>query len=516
MSKKINLINGNFITLDDSCPHAESISIENGKICGINAIDHNCENLNLKGATIIPGFIDAHFHLTNLGKQLDTLQLKNCKSKYQIADLVLEKSNELDEEDWIVGFGWDQTRWLDSSFPKKEILNDLNIKNPVFLTRIDGHSSWVNDISMKLSGLNIKADPPEGGKIINDCILIDNAMNPVKNLIPKSEIKTIEKWMKLAFDIIVKRGITNIHDAWQDPITIDILKKIDSNGELPIRCYGMIGSSHDKFLNQFLKNGKYVSEKYTIRSVKAFIDGALGSRGAALLEPYSDDLNNCGLILIETGKFIELAKKCKNAGFQLCTHAIGDKGNKMVLDIYSKTITSSINHRWRIEHAQMVSNEDVPKFFNNGIIPSMQPSHCTSDMRWLDDRIGEKRFHRISRWKTFIDSGCKIPGGSDCPIEEGNPLFEYYAAITRKNHDGFPENGWESQECVNRLDALKMFTTWAAHAEFSEHKRGKIRPGFDADLTVLSNDLINCNPEEILNIEILGTMVAGNFVYLNF
>ena len=163
---------------------------------------------------------------------------------------------------------------------------------------------------MKLSGLNIKADPPDGGKIINDCILIDNAMNPVKNLIPKSEIKTIEKWMKLAFDIIVKRGITNIHDAWQDPITIDILKKIDSNGELPIRCYGMIGSSHEKILNQFLKNGIYVSEKYTIRSVKAFIDGALGSRGAALLEPYSDDLNNCGLILIETEKFIELAKKC--------------------------------------------------------------------------------------------------------------------------------------------------------------------------------------------------------------
>tara|TARA_B100000959_G_C14950875_1_gene611847 strand:- start:1247 stop:2083 length:837 start_codon:yes stop_codon:yes gene_type:complete len=278
----------------------------------------------------------------------------------------------------------------------------------------------------------------------------------------------------------------------------------------------MIGSSHDKLLNKFFKNGFHLSEKYTIRSIKAFIDGALGSRGAALLEPYCDESNNCGLILIESKKFMDLASQCEKAGFQLCTHAIGDRGNKMVLDVYSNITKKSKNHRWRIEHAQMVQDEDIPKFINNGIIPSMQPSHCTSDMRWMDDRIGKERFNRISRWKTFIDSGCKIPGGSDCPIEEGNPLFEYYAAITRQNHEGYPENGWESQECVSRLDALKMFTTWAAYGEFAEHRRGKIRPGFDADLTFLSNDLINCKPKEILEIDVLGTMVAGNFVFLNF
>ena len=516
MSKKLNLTNGNFITLDNACPYADSISIENGKICGINSIDHNCESVNLKGATIIPGFVDAHFHLTNLGKQLDTLQLKKCNSANEIADLVMQKIKKSNDDDWIIGFGWDQTRWQNDAFPEKEILNDLNVKNPIFLTRIDGHSSWVNDVAMEMSGLHVKADPPDGGKIINDCILIDNAMNPVKNLIPKEQMRTIEKWMKLAFEIIVSRGITNIHDAWQDPITIDTLKKIDLHGELPIRCYGMIGSSHEKFLNKFLKDGFHSSEKYTIRSVKAFIDGALGSRGAALLEPYCDEINNCGLILIKSEKFLELASQCERAGFQLCTHAIGDKGNKMVLDVYSNIIKKSKNHRWRIEHAQMVQDKDIPKFVNNGIIPSMQPSHCTSDMRWMDDRIGEKRFNRISRWKTFIDSGCKIPGGSDCPIEEGNPLFEYYAAITRQDHEGYPKNGWEPQECVNRLDALKMFTTWAAYGEFAEHKRGKIRPGFDADLTFLSNDLINCKTKEILEIYVLGTMVAGNFVYLNF
>ena len=515
MSGKINLINGNFITLDDQCPSAEIISIENGKIAGINASDHNCENLDLKGATVIPGFVDAHFHLINLGKQLDTLQLKNCGSSSEIANLVLDKSRSLTSTDWIIGFGWDHSRWQENKFPNSNILNDLSLIQPVMLTRIDGHSCWVNNVALEMSGLNIEADPPEGGKIINNCILIDNAMKPVTQLIPKSDTSTVEKWIKLALDIIVKRGITNIHDAWQEPVTIDVIKKLEEKNKLPIRCFGMLGSSYNKLLDTFFKDGIYQSSRYTIRSVKAFIDGALGSRGAALLQTYSDDANNCGLILIPIEKFNKLAIRCREAGFQLCTHAIGDRGNQMVLDVYTKTIQNVKNHRWRIEHAQMVCNEDIPRFAKTGIIPSMQPSHCTSDMRWMDDRIGKNRFHRISRWKSFIDAGCQIPGGSDCPIEEGNPLFEYYAAITRKNHQGYPENGWESKECINRLDALRMFTTWAAYGEFAEHRRGKIRPGFDADLTILSENIVKCPLDKILQIEILGTMVGGEMVYTN-
>ena len=514
MSKKMNLVNGNFITLDDHCPAAEMISIENGKIAGINAPDHNCENIDLNGATVIPGFVDAHFHLVNLGKQLDSLQLKCCTSPSEIAHLVLDKSQDLSDTDWIFGFGWDQSLWNENEFPKENILNDLNLKYPVMLTRIDGHSCWVNNVALRMSGLNIIADPPDGGKIINRCILIDNAMNPVKQLIPKSDVNTVEKWIRLSFDIIVKRGITNIHDAWQDPVTIDLIKKLEKNGEMPIRCFGMLGSSYNKLLDNFFRDGFYQSDRYTIRSVKAFIDGALGSRGAALLEPYSDDLDNCGLTLISEKQFKILAQRCRDAGFQLCTHAIGDRGNQMVLDVYSNTLNDVKNHRWRIEHAQMICDEDIPRFAENGIVPSMQPSHCTSDMRWMNDRIGTHRFNRISRWKSFIDVGCQIPGGSDCPIEEGNPLFEYYAAITRQDHDGFPKMGWEPQECISRLDALKMFTTWAAYGEFSEHRRGKIRPGFDADLTILSNDITNCKPDEILSTTILGTMVGGEMVYI--
>ena len=515
MSDKINLINGNFITLDDACPNAEMISINSGKIAGINAADKNCINVDLKGATVIPGFVDAHFHLVNLGKQKDTLNLRDCNSSKEVANKVSEKSNELNEADWIFGFGWDHTKWEDQTFPTSDILNRLPVSQPVMLTRIDGHSCWVNETAMQLSGLDISIEPPDGGDIINNCILIDNAMNPLQFVIPKPNEKQVKKWIKMALEIIIPRGITNIHDAWQDPITVKVLKELSENKQLPIRVYGMLGSSHPKLLKQFFKDGHINLNNYSIRSVKAFIDGALGSRGAALLEPYTDNNNSCGLVLISADEFKDLAERCKDAEFQLCTHAIGDRGNSMVLDIYSDVILNRKNHRWRIEHAQMVCDEDITRFARAGIVPSMQPSHCTSDMSWLNDRLGSHRLHRISRWQSFIDAGCQIPGGSDCPIEEGNPLFEYYAAITRKNHEGLPRGGWQKQETISRMNALRMFTTWAAYGEFSEHRRGKIRPGFDADLTILSQDITRCKPDEILKTEILRTMVAGKIIYNN-
>jgi len=516
MGNKINLINGNFITLDDACPNAEMISVDGGKIAGINAVDNNCANIDLGGVTVIPGFVDAHFHLVNLGKQTDFLKLKDSVSAKAIAEKVLQKSEKIEKNEWIFGFGWDNTKWIDQKFPSSDILNSLPVPQPVMLMRIDGHSCWVNDKAMQLSGLDKSIEPPDGGDIINDCILIDNAMNPVQFVIPKPDEKIVKKWIKLALDIIIPRGITNIHDAWQDHTTVKVLQQLSKNNELPIRVYGMLGSSYPKLLKQFFKDGHVSSNNYNIRSVKAFIDGALGSRGAALLEPYLDDKNNCGLILITSDEFKDLAYRCREAGFQLCTHAIGDRGNRMVLDVYSETMKNKKNHRWRIEHAQMVCDEDIPRFAKAGIVPSMQPSHCTSDMPWLHDRLGTERLHRISRWKSFIDAGCQIPGGSDCPIEEGNPIFEFYAAVTRQSHDGKPKDGWYSQEAVSRLNALKMFTTWAAYGEFAEHRRGKIRPGFDADLTILSEDIINCSPDEILNTEILGTMVAGKIIYNNF
>ncbi len=512
MGQSLNLINAHIITLDESNPIAHSISVNNGKINAINSVDNSFKTIDCKGATIIPGFVDAHMHLTNLGKRMEFLQLKDAQSAEDVAELVLQQTKILPEGTWIQGFGWNQTQWNNQNFPDQNILNKISPNHPVILTRIDGHSAWVNDLAIKLGCLNVD-NCPEGGEIINKCILIDNAMNPISKIIPKDSSEDIQRWIKNASQKLVSMGIANVHDAWQDVDIIEGITAVINEDRLSVRVYGMLANNDETLLTNFFKNGHLVSDFYTIRTVKIFMDGALGSRGAALLEPYSDDDRNSGLILKSKDEFKKFAQRCYVAGFQLCTHAIGDRTNRLVLDVYSDILGGKNNHRWRIEHAQMVHNDDISKFKKSNIIPSMQPTHCTSDMPWLKKRLGSHRLHEISRWQTFINDGVKIPGGSDCPIEDGNPLFEFYSAVTRKNHDGLPENGWQSQENVSRINALKMFTTWAAYGEFTENRRGKIKPGFDADFTILSNDITQCSELEILNTEILYTIVNGKIVF---
>ena len=517
MYKNINFINANVITLDKTHDEkVDSISIKNNKIYSINKPITGFKEIDLKGATIIPGFVDSHFHIKNMGKRLEMINLKSVKSISSIVDKISDVVKTKDDKEWIFGFGWDHTLWGENKFPEKKILNQIAPNNPVVLTRIDGHCVWVNDIVINKSSYdssNLVA--PNGGEIINDCIFIDNAMSKINEIIPNDNENQIKSWIKSATQEIIKRGITNVHDAWQDDKIINAIKELEYENQFPIRCYGMISSYDKELLNEYFNRGHYYSSKYTIRSVKAFIDGALGSRGASLLEPYSDCSNNCGLILISKQDFSELAHLCNKNNFQLCTHAIGDNGNRLVLDSYLKHTKNNPNHRWRIEHAQMVENSDVDKFVEGNIIPSMQPSHCTSDMRWMNSRIGNHRVDRISRWKTFADYNLPIAGGSDCPIEDGQPLFEYYAAVTRQNHDGLPKGGWQPQEKLDRINALRMFTTWAAYSEFADHKRGMIKKGFDADLTIFSNDILKCKISEILNIETLGTVINGKIEYLN-
>ena len=505
-----NLINGNVITLNNITPSANSVTICNGQIESINSPNSKYESIDLDGLTVLPGLVDSHFHLSNFGKRLEMINLKGLKSINQIIDEVDKKIKKVGTGAFIHGFGWDQTRWNNQSFPTSDILNYFS-NNPIILTRIDGHALWTNRAAINLSSYTDDLITPDGGDIINECIFIDNAMDAIRNIIPKNSKNDMLRWIKTASDQVINWGITNVHDAWQDPLIFESINNLVDSDSLPIRCYGMIGASHLKLISDIFNDGHYYNKNYTVRAVKAFIDGALGSRGAALLEPYSDAPNNCGLTLISHNEFLDIAAQCSKANFQLCTHAIGDKGNRMVIDVYSQNFKE--NYRWRIEHAQMITYDDMLRCKEYGIVPSMQPSHCTSDMRWIEDRIGDHRTHRISRWKTFLDLGLPIPGGSDCPIEDGNPLFEYYAAITRKNHDGFPEGGWHPKEILDRISALKMFTTWAAYGEFSETKRGVIDKGFDADLTILNNDITLCQPQDILNTEVIITIVGGKIVY---
>ena len=506
-----NLINGNIITLNANRPVAHSLTIDKGKIISIDKITSKFKTLDLKGATVIPGFIDAHFHLKNYGKRLEQIDLKGLNSLENIKHLINKKLSSVDKGEWILGFGWDQNLWPDKAFPPNTFLNKIAPQNPVYLTRIDGHAAWVNNQAISNTHKTVKElNNISGGQVINDCIIIDNAMNNFKECLPKEEKQQIKKWILTAAKNAQKMGITSVHDAWQDRNTVIAIKELIKEKIFPIRCYGMLASNDDDLLDEYFNNGHYCSDYYTIRSVKAFIDGALGSRGAALHDPYCDDSNNCGLILISNQKFSKLVKQCFDNNFQLNTHAIGDRGNDYVLNHYASVLNRNNDKRWRIEHAQMVADHDVIRFKKSNILPSMQPSHCTSDMRWLPERIGKHRLKLISRWQTFIDAGLKIPGGSDCPIETGNPLFEFYAAITRQDHNGYPNNGFQPQEKINRLNALKMFTSWAAFGGFDEHKKGKIDIDFDADLTILDNDILSIDSKNILHTKILYTIINGN------
>ena len=509
-SRSYNLINGNIITLNEHYPIANSITIHNNKIHSINLINPSFESIDLDGATILPGLTDSHFHLSNFGKRLEMINLKGVKSISEIINKISEKISNINKGNFIHGFGWDQTLWADELYPTEDILNQFT-DYPIILTRIDGHSLWTNTAAIKLSDYDDLLSSPNGGEIINNCIFIDNAMNPIRDIIPKNNAADIRRWIKNAAQKAIEFGITNVHDAWQDQSIFNAINQLIIDNELPIRCYGMIGASNIELIEKILNGGYHYNGNYTVRSVKAFIDGALGSRGAALLEPYSDDPHNCGLTLITKEEFLDIANQCDHHNFQLCTHAIGDKGNKIVIDTYSKYHKK--DYRWRIEHAQMIKYDDMLRCKEFEIIPSMQPSHCTSDMRWIENRIGNHRTHRISRWKSFVNLGLPIPGGSDCPIEDGNPMFEYYAAVTRMDHNGLPNNGWHPEEKLDRISALKMFTQWGAYGEFSENQRGTIDINFDADLTIIDNDITSCEPSKILDTNILMTIVNGNIVY---
>ena len=511
-SNFFNLINGNIITLNDANPFANSITIKNGKIYSVNDPEPKAQTINVHGATIIPGFIDSHFHLRNLGKRMDMVQLKGVKNLDKIQELVISECNKKLPGQMIYGFGWDQNLWESKEFPDSKILNEIAPNHPIIFTRIDGHATWVNQKCLDLAGYNNQDGVPSGGKIINNCILIDNAMSIVGHLNQENTFENVKRWVKDATDIIIKRGICSVHDAWQNQTIIDAIIELIREKEFPIRCYGMIDGSDNELCDKFFKNGYLQSEHLNIRSVKAFIDGALGSRGAALMEPYSDDTHNCGLILISAEAFNDLALRCSKYNYQLNTHAIGDRGNNMVINTYSN-YTKNSDVRWRLEHAQMVTSKDIERIVDNKIVPSMQPSHCTSDMNWLPDRIGNHRLHRISRWKTFINKGVKVAGGSDCPIEEGNPLFEFYAAITRQDHDGLPAGGFQNQEIVTPLQALKMLTTWGAFAEFQEQKKGKLNIGYNADITILSENIIELDPLKVLNTHVLATIINGKIVF---
>ena len=516
------VFNANVYTVNDSFEKVTAFAIKDGKFISVGgdeivSLYPNALKFDAKGLPIYPGFIDAHCHFFNLGLSLGQVDLRGTKSIEEI-EKRLQSYSQNNQFDIIIGRGWDQNLWKSKVFPNNDFLNRLFPNKLVLLRRIDGHALLVNDLVIKKAEINSKTRVSGGSILIENNkptgILIDNAMDLAMNILPSKGSKKISKALIDAQTKAFENGLTTVDDAGLDKRTIMIIDSLQKKGDLKIRVYAMISNTRDN-LNYFLDKGIIEQEKLTVRSVKAYLDGALGSRGALLKKPYSDDNKNKGITITTKEELFELAKKLSSKGFQLNTHAIGDKANEIVLDVYNYILKDIEDPRWRVEHAQVVDEFDIQKF-NSKIIPSVQPTHATSDMNWADDRLGSSRLKRAYSYKNLLDWSGKIALGTDFPVEKVNPLLTFYSAVARKDIEGNPSEGFLKENALTRTEALKGMTIWAAYSNFEDSFKGSIEIGKFADFVILTNDIMEVPEEEITNVDVLATIVNGSIVFQKF
>ena len=498
-----------------SHPGANSISFSKGEIINIGNNLSGDIIINLNGGFVYPGFSDSHMHLVGYGKSLEKLDLVGTSSISEIKNLVsrsYDKSNK-----WIEGRGWDQNDWKNINYPTKEDLDLVAEDQPVYLRRIDGHAAWVNSKVLSICEINDKTKDPEGGKIIRDKngfptgIFIDNAIDLIEKFLPVDSSIDKKRYIERAVKSLNKFGLTSIHDAGTDVETIKILKKLIQQNKLSIRVNAMLNNNINDY-NFYINNGpERINNFLFVNSIKIYFDGAMGSRGAYLLEPYSDDPDNAGLTITNADDIRKKVKIFNEAGFQVAIHCIGDKANRIALDIFEE-LGNKLS-RNRIEHAQIIHADDINRYVELGVIPSMQSTHCTSDMYWVDERLGPKRIHQAYPWNSLLNAGSIIPGGSDAPVEIPDPLLGIYAAITRKDINDWPKNGWLPYERMTIDQAISSITEWSAYSMFAEEFYGKIDKGYLADFTVLNNNLSEIDPKNIPEVKVLYTFVNGEIVY---
>lgn len=514
--------NASVYTMDAARTRASRLAIGNGIIL---ALDQDVERhigpatrrMDARGATIVPGFIDSHGHMASLGRTLESLRLREVKTIDQVAAVVAGAARTLPRGAWIRGDGWDQTNW-GGAFPTAAPLTRAAPDHPVFLKRVDGHAAWVNAKALALGGINRDTPDPAGGKIIRAAggaptgVLIDAAQGLVARHIPEAAPADLRRWLEQAARECSRNGLTSVHDAGVGAEELAAYRALIAEHRLPVRVYAMIGGE-GALWRGYLNKGPEIGDRLTVRAVKLMADGAMGSRGAALFAPYADDPGNTGLLMLKQEDVARVARDAVRGGFQVATHAIGDRANRMVLDAYAAALRGPNDKRFRIEHAQAVAPGDFEKFAGYSVIAAMQAAHATSDMRWAVERVGPERVKGAYAWRRFLSIGVPVANGSDFPIEEPNPLWGFYAAISRQDREGRPEGGWFPDQRMTREEALRSWTLAGAHAAFEEKRKGSLAPGKLADLVLLSHDIMTIAPARILKTRVLATMVGGEIVY---
>jgi len=525
------LVNGRIHTLDPAAPEATAVAIAGDRIekvgsdAEIAALSGpRTKKVDLGGRTVIPGLVDAHLHLMGIGKSLSELDLRGAASAAEAAAKVAGAQAQAASGAWIEGRGWDQNLWQVPEFPTASDLDVVSGDHPVALKRVDGHALWVNQAALDVAGIDRATPDPKGGKLIRERgtgkptgILLDDAMSLVLDRMPQPGAETKQKWIEEAATKLLSAGITSVHDAGVDPEDIDLYKMMVEAGRLPIRVYAMLGDTDRKLRDYFSIPAVvgYGDRRFTFRALKLVVDGALGSRGAALLAPYSDDPQNRGLITMPQEQMEQISREALRRGYQVCVHAIGDRANRMVLDAFQRALSlvPSGDPRFRIEHAQILSPDDVPRLSRLGIIASMQPVHATSDMLWVPARVGEDRLAGAYAWRSLLDSPARLAFGSDAPVEHWNPFDGLFAAVTRQDHDLRPEGGWLPGERLSREEALRAYTLGGAYAAFEEKEKGTVTPGKLADLVVLDGDYFEVPEAEIWKVSPEMTILGGKIVY---
>ena len=521
--KKADLLvyNATIYTVDSSFSTAEAMAITDGKILAVGKTadlekEYEVkEKLDAQGKFIYPGFIDAHAHFVGYGLSLQTVNLMGTGSWAEVIEKVKAFAAE-NKEGWITGRGWDQNDWAEKEFPTNQELNELFPDRPVLLRRVDGHAAIANQKALELAGIHA-GDTLTGGEIEDHegtltGLLIDNAVGLVGAKVPDATDEQFKKALQAAEKNCFAVGLTTIDDCGLSFASVDRIKKLQEKSDLKMRLYVMLSDDKNNF--EWLdKNGTIKTDRLNVRSIKVYADGALGSRGACLLHPYTDKPDWSGFLLSTPAHFDSVANYISQKGWQMCTHAIGDSGNRTMLNIYAKYLKGKNDLRWRIEHAQVVNENDFNLFGANSIIPSVQPTHATSDMYWAGDRLGAERVKDAYAYKQLLQQNGWLPLGTDFPVEDISTFKTFYAATIRKDAKGWPANGYQMENVLTREETLRGMTIWAAKANFEEKEKGSLEKGKFADFIILDTDLMQAPAMDLLNVKVLTTFLGGEKVY---